>query len=179
MAGQFSRRCFGSSDHLGQIGSRKARPGKQAEFDQIHQTHRHEVASRPVGHCGGLKCGCDGQRPIRAHTQGVAIGRRLGGEVGSDCTNVARPIFNEDRLTQDPAHFPADRTGHEISGPARCIRNDELDGFVRIGLSRHVRHQQEEARKQSSGESMGTVFHIVSFEIPDQWFHHTVYVPFF
>jgi hypothetical protein len=26
---------------------------------------------------------------------------------------------------------------------------------------------------------MGTVFHIVSFEIPDQWFHLTVYIPFF
>jgi hypothetical protein len=69
-----------------------------------------------------------------AQQDGVAVGRRLGDELGADICRRARLVLDHDRLADDVRHFGADQACEEVGSSAGRVRDHQMDGLRRIGL---------------------------------------------
>ncbi len=70
------------------------------------------------------------------HQQRVAVGRRLGDEVGADHAAAGGPVLNDDRLLQPLLQFLGDQPAGGVDAAARADRHDERNGARGVELRR-------------------------------------------
>ena len=76
----------------------------------------------------------DGVGRHRAHDQRVAVGRRLGHQVGADVAARAGTVLDDDRLAQRAAHLLGQHAGHGVERAAGRVRHHEAQRRWEIGV---------------------------------------------
>jgi hypothetical protein len=80
------------------------------------------------------------------HHDGVAVGRRLGGNAHADDAGDAAAIVDDHLLSQAAGHFLGDDARHRIDTAAGGKRNDQGHGAGRIGRLRRRAPRPEHGR---------------------------------
>ncbi len=70
----------------------------------------------------------------RRQQQRVAVGRRLGDEVGADDAAGTRPVFDHERLLQRFLELRRHQPGHQVGDAAGGKRGDDFDRLAGPGL---------------------------------------------
>ena len=110
---------------------RLVRGGQQdRQVDEAHD--RHEVLVDVVGH-GHAECRVGDHRG-RRQQDGVAVGFRLGDDLGADDGAAARLVLDDHRLAQQSGELLGDDAGGGVGRSARRIGHDETDGPLGKGL---------------------------------------------
>ncbi|MCY1375134.1 hypothetical protein D9M69_625240 [compost metagenome] len=97
-------------------------------------------------------------RAGHAHHQRVAVGRRLGDEVGADVPARARAVVDHHRLAPVLAHLHGDQPRRRIGGAARRERHDDADRLVRK-VARLRGGDQRQADEEQRAREMAQEFH--------------------
>ena len=83
----------------------------------------------------------DRERAIGSDQQSVAVGGRLGHELGADAAPRAAAIFDDHGLPQRLADLLADQPSDDVRIAAGGEGNDQADGAIRVGRKRPPRQQ--------------------------------------
>ncbi|MNV22649.1 hypothetical protein D3C71_1136310 [compost metagenome] len=117
-------------------------------------------------------------RGHRAHDQRVAVGRRLGHQIGADVAARARPVFHDHGLAERTAHLFGQHAGHGVQRAAGRVRDDEADRLGREigGLGQRGCGERQGGGKRHGALQQGTADravggfrHNVVLLNPDQW----------
>lgn len=114
------------------------------------QRHRREVLERIVGKVR-LHEGIDGERPVRADEQRVAVGRRVRHEFGADAAAGAAAVVDHNRLAERARNAFADDAADDVGVAAGGERHDQVDRPVGIGGEGGAR-QQARGRAEAEGD---------------------------
>jgi len=156
----------GGKSQLAWLGARKR--------DQLlhrmrrHRRMHHQVERRGEQHRHGCEVphrivrqllardGIDHQPRLRAHEEGVSVGRGLCGGLGADRLARAWAVVDHDRLTHALRKFLADRAREAVAQPSGRIRHDEADRTRGIDLLRLNRGRggQQQQGFEHSGDCM-------------------------
>ena len=110
---------------------------------------RHQVLARIEGQLALVER--DVGRVAGDHRRhGVAIGRRLCGQIGAEDAVRARAVIHHDRLAKRSGHFLRDHSRHHIGDATARVRHDPADRLVRIGLRETVRGRRSGGRRAFS-----------------------------
>ena len=113
------------------------------------QRHRREILERIVAELG-LHERVDGERPVRADQQRVAVGRGARHHFGADAAAGAAAVVDHHRLPKRHFHLFADDAADDVGIAAGRERHDQMDRPVRIGGEGFTRKQaQRRAEAQS------------------------------
>ncbi|MNS48014.1 hypothetical protein D3C72_805710 [compost metagenome] len=118
-----------------------------------HDRHRREILDRVVRQVGEQP-GVDGVRGHRAHDQRVAVGRRLGHQIGADIAARARPVLHDHGLAERTAHLFGQHAGHGVQRAAGRVRHDKAD---RLGREISGLRQGGRAERQGGGQRHGAL----------------------
>src|SRR5262249_10742569 len=118
---------------------------------RLRDGHRLEIAQRIIFDVliGG---DIDGQRRVGREEQRVAIGRRLGHEVGPDVAAGAGAVFDDDRLAPGFRQPRPQETGQDIDRAARRIGHDDANRMVGIIGLRKGRPGQQSGQRGNRGD---------------------------
>ena len=94
--------------------------------------HRLEALEGVVG--GLTQVGQDGQRRAGGEQEGVAVGERLGGGLGTDHAPGAAAVLDHELLAEHLAELVRPGPADEIGRAARGVGQDQLDRPVRPAL---------------------------------------------
>ena len=103
----------------------------------------------------------DGVRIGHRHQHGVAVGRRLGDEVGCDRGRSTRAILDHHWLAPQVCELAGDHSGHDVGSAARSRADENLDRLGRKRLGRHARAGQRGCKHTHSARNRE----------PSIWFH--------
>jgi hypothetical protein len=87
--------------------------------------------------------------------QRVAVGRRMGGELGGDRATGARPIVDDYLLSPSLRHRLAEQPRNQIDRAAGRKRHDQSHRPVRKALSRLHRCSAEERKDERENANHG------------------------
>src|SRR5258707_14260885 len=114
-----------------------------------HQRHGRKVPRGVVRDFSNQ--GIDDEAPRSDRKQRVAVGHRLGDEVGADVAARAGTVLDHDRLPPGLGKLLGDQAHDDIVRPARSERHDDAHGPGRIVL--RVRAQPEQDRAERHAEA--------------------------
>ena len=127
------------------------RIGDQHGQEASGERHRREILGRIEGQLlveAGIGRIC---RDV-AKQHGIAVGRRLGDEIGAEIGRRAGLVLDHDRLAGKFGHLLPDEPREEISPAARGIRNDQMNrpGWIGLcgGILDHGHRAEREDRSQ-------------------------------
>ncbi len=98
----------------------------------------------------------DGQRPVRADQQRVAVRLRVRDELSADAAASAAAIFHDNRLVQLLRHLVADQAADDVGITPGRERHDHVDRPVRIGGEGALRQQSDDRRQTEAGDEGAT-----------------------
>ena len=143
------RICFRQRDQLADGSRRYGRMQDQHVRRDSSETDRSEILFGIVGQLAihvWIDC-----VPRAAHENGVAVGQRLGGEIGCNDAVCTAAVVNDDLLMNIFCQPHRDHARDEVISAARRIRQDEPDRFGRISLRGRrcrVKTKHDEQRDQ-------------------------------
>jgi hypothetical protein len=123
--------AFGERDQLLQVIGRDRRMRHQQVGNDAEKRNRRQILGKVEIRFGLCRIERVGDR---RHEQRVAVGRGARHRIGCDHAAVARPVFDNEGLTETDFHPLADQPGKDIRGRARSKSDHDLDRMGRIGL---------------------------------------------
>ena len=127
---------------------------KDRQVDEAHD--RHEILVDVVGH-GHAERG-NGDHGGRRQQDGVAVGFRLGDDLGADDGAAARLVLDDYRLAKQSGELLGDDAGRGVGRSARRIGHDEADG----PLGKRLRATGLRNGGHSRGSQKMPAFHVSS-----------------
>src|SRR2546423_3641435 len=106
---------------------------------------RREILVRVVGQIL-VEMLCRRDRPINAHEQRVAVGRRLGRGLGADVAARAAAVIDDEGLAERLVQPGGERAADDVGSRSWRKRDDHAYGFRRIGLSGREQRREQEKR---------------------------------
>ncbi len=150
----FTALRFGPGDELGHVIRRHARMHNDGRRRDRDHADRHQIGIG-IGKIFQQQAVGDGTR--RADQKGVAVGRGMSDERGTDHRAGARPIFDDNRLPEALSDALGRKSSDQVIGAAGPEPHDPADGVIRP--LRACRRRSECANKNGSGENYGPFYH--------------------
>ena len=148
---------LGQRDQIGDRGDRDFWPGDDQHRAAGDQRYRREILQRIVGRLAADERR-DDEGAAGREQDGVAVGLRLGDEVGADASIAAGPVVDDDRLPQALMHAGRELARDDIGAAARRERQHDMnrprrETFDRLGCAGAGRDQH--AAQQAESEPAG------------------------
>ena len=139
-------------------GGRLRRVHHQHVRNAGDERDRHEVLDRVVRHLR-IERRIDRLRADRSHQQRVAVGRRLGDEVGAEVAAGAGLVLDDEGLAERLAELRREGAREDVGRPAGRERHDDADRLVRPRALRARPRRWRRARETEANERTTTKRH--------------------
>ncbi len=103
----------------------------------------------------GVEVRIDREQAVGAERERVAVGARLGGQLGRDVAVRAGPVVDHHRLAEPRRQRLPDHAGDHVGGAAGREADHQPDGPRRIGLRRRGGHEHRDQGREHEADEAG------------------------
>jgi len=150
---QFAGIGLGVGDQLLGIVHGRGRGHDNHAWHNSNERNRNKFAARIVGHFLFEQMMIDRDLARCGHQQGVTVGRRFRDGARGDHRTGARPVLDEDRLSERRSHRLTQQPRHDVDAAAGRIADKDADWMVGVSrLRARAAHGAGSRRGRRGGE---------------------------